>query len=154
MHPAVVWWDRQQKVNREESRDRGEKQLNTGGASSHQQNLGISVTAHFTMGLGYDLSMNESFLYWVDNIIECLLVCLFFFVFLFVFFKTSFDGTGNKESRIIFVTTYLDFFSQISTTSTLRFGQISPLVFFRWLTATSDWNAESCNRIPSNYCLP
>ena len=33
-----------------------------------------------------------------------------------------------------------------------RFGQISPLAFFRWLTATSDRNAESCNRIPSNYC--
>ena len=30
----------------------------------------------------------------------------------------------------------------------LRFGQISPLAFFRWLTATSDRNAESCNRIP------
>ena len=36
----------------------------------------------------------------------------------------------------------------------LRFGQISPLTFFRWLTETSDRNAESCNRIPSNYCLP
>ena len=36
----------------------------------------------------------------------------------------------------------------------LRFGQISPLTFFRWLTATSDRNAESCNRIPSNYWLP
>ena len=35
----------------------------------------------------------------------------------------------------------------------LRFGQISPLAF-RWLTATSDRNAGSCNRIPSNYCLP
>ena len=29
-----------------------------------------------------------------------------------------------------------------------------PLAFFRWFTATSDRNAESCNRIPSNYCLP
>ena len=28
--------------------------------------------------------------------------------------------------------------------SSLRFGQISPLAFFRWLTATSDRNAESC----------
>ena len=37
--------------------------------------------------------------------------------------------------------------------SYLRFGQISPLAFFRWLTATLDRNAESCNRIPSNYCL-
>ena len=36
----------------------------------------------------------------------------------------------------------------------LRFGQISHLAFFRWFTATSDRNAESCNRIPSNYCLP
>ena len=36
----------------------------------------------------------------------------------------------------------------------LRFGQISPLAFFRWFTATSDRNAESCNRIPSNYCPP
>ena len=36
----------------------------------------------------------------------------------------------------------------------LRFGQISPLAFFRWFTATSDRNAESCNRIPSNSCLP
>ena len=36
----------------------------------------------------------------------------------------------------------------------LRFGQISRLAFFRWFTATSDRNAESCNRIPSNYCLP
>ena len=36
----------------------------------------------------------------------------------------------------------------------IRFGQISPLAFFRWFTATSDRNAESCNRIPSNYCLP
>ena len=35
-----------------------------------------------------------------------------------------------------------------------RFGQISPPAFFRWFTATSDRNAESCNRIPSNYCLP
>ena len=33
------------------------------------------------------------------------------------------------------------------------FGQISPLAFFRWFTATSDRNAESCNRNPSNYCL-
>ena len=38
--------------------------------------------------------------------------------------------------------------------SSLRFRQISPLAFFRWLTATSDKNTESCNRIPSNYCLP
>ena len=36
----------------------------------------------------------------------------------------------------------------------LRFGQISPLAFFRWFTATPDRNAESFNRIPSNYCLP
>ena len=36
----------------------------------------------------------------------------------------------------------------------LRFSQISPLAFFRWFTATSDRNAEYCNRIPSNYCLP
>ena len=36
----------------------------------------------------------------------------------------------------------------------LRYGQISPLAFFRWLTAISDRNAESCNCIPSNYCLP
>ena len=37
----------------------------------------------------------------------------------------------------------------------LRFGQISPLASFRWFfTATSDRNDESCNRIPSNYCLP
>ena len=36
----------------------------------------------------------------------------------------------------------------------LRFGQISPLAFFRWFTTTSDRNDESCNRIPSNYCLP
>ena len=35
--------------------------------------------------------------------------------------------------------------------SSLRFGQISPLTFFRWLTATSDRNAESCN--PSNYIV-
>ena len=33
-------------------------------------------------------------------------------------------------------------------------SQISLLAFFRWLTATSDRIAESCNRIPSNYCLP
>ena len=26
--------------------------------------------------------------------------------------------------------------------------------FFRWLTKTSNRNAEPCNRIPSNYCLP
>ena len=36
----------------------------------------------------------------------------------------------------------------------LRFGK-----FHLWpssgdFTATSDWNDESCNRIPSNYCLP
>ena len=30
----------------------------------------------------------------------------------------------------------------------LRFGQISPLAFFRWFTATSNRNDESCNRIP------
>ena len=36
----------------------------------------------------------------------------------------------------------------------LRFGQISPVAFFRRFTATSDRNVESCNRIPSNYCLP
>ena len=35
-----------------------------------------------------------------------------------------------------------------------HYGQISPLAFFRWFTATLDRNAESCNRIPSNYCLP
>ena len=35
----------------------------------------------------------------------------------------------------------------------LHFGQISPLAFFRWFTATSDRNVESCNCIPSNYCL-
>ena len=33
----------------------------------------------------------------------------------------------------------------------LRFGQISPLAFFRGFTATSDRNAESCNHSPSNY---
>ena len=33
----------------------------------------------------------------------------------------------------------------------LRFGQISPLAFIKWFTATSDRNAKSCN---SNYCLP
>ena len=38
--------------------------------------------------------------------------------------------------------------------SSLRFGQISPLAFFRRLTVTSDRYAESCNRIPRNYCLP
>ena len=38
--------------------------------------------------------------------------------------------------------------------SSLCFGQTSTLAFFRWLTATSDRNAESCNFIPSNYCLP
>ena len=38
--------------------------------------------------------------------------------------------------------------------SSLNFGQISPLAFFRWFTVTSDRNDESCNRIPSNYCLP
>ena len=37
--------------------------------------------------------------------------------------------------------------------SSLCFGQISPLAFFRWLTETSDRNAESCNRISSKYCL-
>ena len=36
----------------------------------------------------------------------------------------------------------------------LCFGQISPLAFFRWLTAISDRNTEFCNRIPRNYCLP
>ena len=36
----------------------------------------------------------------------------------------------------------------------VRFGQISPLAFFRRFAATSDRNAESCNRIPSNYGLP
>ena len=40
----------------------------------------------------------------------------------------------------------------------LRFGQISPLAFFRWLTATSDRNAESFNVYPvitafHNCCL-
>ena len=36
----------------------------------------------------------------------------------------------------------------------LRFGQISPLAFFRWFTATSDRNDESCNRIqvPGEHC--
>ena len=48
---------------------------------------------------------------------------------------------------VLILVVFLLFFS-------LRFGQISPLAFFRWLTATSDRNAESCNRIPSNYCLP
>ena len=32
----------------------------------------------------------------------------------------------------------------------IRFGQISPLAFIRWFTATSDRNAESCNRNDSN----
>ena len=32
--------------------------------------------------------------------------------------------------------------------SSLRFCQVSPLAFFRWLTVTSDRNAKSCNRIP------
>ena len=36
----------------------------------------------------------------------------------------------------------------------LCFSQISPLAFFRWFITTSDRNAEFCNRIPSNYCLP
>ena len=35
----------------------------------------------------------------------------------------------------------------------LRFGQISTLAFFRWFSATSDRNAESCNRIPIDYCV-
>ena len=33
----------------------------------------------------------------------------------------------------------------------LRFGQISLLAFFRWLTATLYRNPEFCNRIPSDY---
>ncbi len=33
--------------------------------------------------------------------------------------------------------------------SNLLFG-----TFFGGFTVTSDRNAESCNRIPSNYCLP
>ena len=48
---------------------------------------------------------------------------------------------------VVFVVFFFWYFS-------LRFSQISPLAFFRWLTATSDRNAESCNRIPSNYSLP
>ena len=48
----------------------------------------------------------------------------------------------------------LDFFFCVLFLLSLRFGQISPLAFFRWFTATSDRNDESCNRIPSNYCLP
>ena len=52
----------------------------------------------------------------------------------------------------LFVLILVGFFCVVS--SSLRFGEISPLAFFRCLTATSDRNAESCNRIPSNYCLP
>ena len=52
-----------------------------------------------------------------------------------------------------FVLILVGFFFVFVLFFSLRFGQISPLAFFRWLTATSDRNAESCNRIPSNYCL-
>ena len=46
---------------------------------------------------------------------------------------------------VLILVVFLLFFS-------LRFGQISPLAFFRWLTATSDRNAKSYNGIPSNCC--
>ena len=48
---------------------------------------------------------------------------------------------------VLILVVFLLFFS-------LCFGQISSLAIFRWLTATSDRNAKSCNCIPSNYCLP
>ena len=35
----------------------------------------------------------------------------------------------------------------------LRFVQSSPLAVYSWLTDTSDRNAESCNRIPSNFAF-
>ena len=46
----------------------------------------------------------------------------------------------------LFVLILVDF---CVVSSSLCFGQISPLAFFRWLTATSNRNAESCNRIPN-----
>ena len=53
----------------------------------------------------------------------------------------------------LFVLILVGFFLCV-VSSSIRFGQISPLAFFGWLIATSDRNVESCNRIPSNYCLP
>ena len=86
------------------------------------------------------------------------------------------EKNGNKSSVIVFnwnhfdmrflnlrifiycrlfvlILVFFSFFLCVVSLS-LRFGQISPLAFFRWFTATSDRNAEPWNRIPSNYCLP
>ena len=69
----------------------------------------------------------------------------------------SIDGYNRIWELIFFI--YCGLFVLILVVFVLfvlspRFGQISPLAFFRWFTATSDRNAECCNRIPSNYCLP
>ena len=53
---------------------------------------------------------------------------------------------------VLILVVFLGFF--VLFLLSLRFGQISPLAFFRWFTTTSDRNDESCNRITCNYCLP
>ena len=93
------------------------------------------------------------FLIWDLIFIYCglffLILVVFFFVFFLLFLLSRWalsedSGFKSYPSR---PEVYLFLLSP-------RFGQISPLAFFRWFTATSGRNAESCNCIPSNYCLP
>ena len=61
-------------------------------------------------------------------------------------------GLGINFLFIVDFCPHLGSFCIVS--SSLRFGQISPLAFFRWVAANLYRNADSCNRILSNYCLP
>ena len=69
----------------------------------------------------------------------------------FVFIWESFFVMRLLNLSINFIADFCPHLDSFLLFFSLRFGQISPLAFFRWLTAISDRNTESCNRIPSNY---
>ena len=54
--------------------------------------------------------------------------------------------TGMRINFYLLRTFFLILVVFVLLLLSLRFGQISPLAFFRWFTATSDRNAEWCDR--------
>ena len=67
-----------------------------------------------------------------------------------VFRGNNFCCFCGDRSVLLSINFIVDFCPHLYSFFSLCFGQISPLAIFRWLTTTSDRNAESCNCIPSN----
>ena len=86
-------------------------------------------------------------------------IYIYFSFAIYVVLKQNDDGRIEKKiDNIYIMNTSENYFFYLLRTFflisvvfvlfllSLRFGQISPLAFFRWFTATSDRNDESCIR--------